>query len=132
MDDPATVKLGTTQEGMASKAGIPGEAPAFGLRKKESALPPVVVCDINPVLAPFGFERRAVQQSVALTQKPLSASERNGPVRENNDPPRASRECKQRLRPSDQGTQGQRTDGQRQAGRKQRARDQTQQGGFVR
>ena len=34
---------------------------------------PILVSNINSVLAAFGLERRSLQQSLAVTQKPLSA-----------------------------------------------------------
>src|SRR5262249_48337465 len=60
-----------------------------------------------------------VQQSLALTEKSLSAGGRNGMVRGNNDLSGAGRERKERLWPGDQGAQPQRRRGPRHAGPKQ-------------
>src|SRR5215470_2765919 len=101
MYDPAGLKVGATQEGVTAKTEIPGKAPAFRLREKEQALSPFVVSNIEPVVAPLGFQRRSLQQPFAVTQNPLSAPRRNGMVRGNTDLPGAERECKKRIRPSD-------------------------------
>src|SRR5262245_45713585 len=61
-----------------------------------------LVGDIKSVLAPPGFERRSLQQSLAVTQKPFSASGWNRMVRSDNDLPTAERERKKRIRPNEQ------------------------------
>ena len=76
----AAVKIGATHKGMTAKTVIPGKAPGVGLRDKEQALSPIVVGNIEPILAPLGFERRPVQQSFAVPEKPISATGRNGTV----------------------------------------------------
>src|SRR5215475_4742566 len=91
MDDPAVVKVSAAQKGMTAKTRIPGEAPGVGGEDEEQAVSPAVVGHIEPVLTPLGFERRPVQQSFAVTKKPLSATGRNGTVRGDNELPRAER-----------------------------------------
>src|SRR5215470_18968615 len=73
MYDPAGLKVGATQEGVTAKTEIPGKAPAFRLREKEQALSPFVVSDIEPVVAPLGFQRRfnSLSQSRRTRSPPL-------------------------------------------------------------
>jgi hypothetical protein len=50
-----------------------GEAPRFGVRPKEQAVSPVLIGNVNAILAPISFEWRPIQQSLAVMEKPFSA-----------------------------------------------------------
>ena len=110
VDDLTSLKIGAAQEGMTAKIIIPGEAPSLAVRDKKQTLSPILVGDIEPVLAPHGFERRPLQQPFAVPQKSLPTGRRNGVIGNNGELPGAERECKQRVRPSDQGDKHQRND----------------------
>src|SRR5690242_6246819 len=100
MHDPASLEIGATQKGGTPKQGV-GDAPSLWGREEEQALSPILVGDIDPVLACFRFERRSLQQSLAVPQEPFSTSGWNGTVRGEDDLPSAEREGKKRIRPND-------------------------------
>ncbi len=70
---PTGLEVGPTQESVPDETVVVSDASGIGMWEEEQTMSPVLIGDVETVLAGFGLERRPLKQSLAIAQKSFSA-----------------------------------------------------------
>src|SRR5260370_20762821 len=97
---PTGLEVGATQESVPDETVVVGDASGIGMWEEEQTMSPVLIGDVETVLAGFGLERRPLKQSLPISPETFSATrnfQRPGnytiPFTSRRDTPPLLREC---------------------------------------